>query len=179
MWRAARVVGPAYTVESDSGDNLALHHALALAPRKSVIVATLAGGRLAGHWGELMCIAAQAAGIQGLVIDATVRDLVETEARAFPVFHSGSCPTPATKHEAGRLGAPINIRGAYVETGDLVVADADGVVIVPASRADEVMREITDLERREVMLAEALAAGRTTIEAFGLPGAPQSVTPNS
>lgn len=170
VWRAARAAGPAFTVDGVAGDNLALHHALASAPTGSVIVASLAGDRSAGHWGELMCVAAQAAGISGLVIDGAVRDLVETQQREFPVFCDGSCPAPATKRELGRLGVPIAVRGASVEPGDFVIADADGVVVIPASHIEDVVREAVDLDRREAALVTALAAGRTTIEELGLPG---------
>lgn len=72
-----------------------------------------------------MCIAAQAAGVSGLVIDGAARDLVDTDQRGFPVFCHGSCPAPATKREFGRLSVPITVRGASVEPGDFVIADAE------------------------------------------------------
>src|ERR1700748_999243 len=89
MWPGARFAGPAFGVRCGVGDNLALHAAVARAPRGSVLAATVAGDVSRGYWGEVLATAAQAAGIAALVIDGTVRDLERLAALEFPVFARG------------------------------------------------------------------------------------------
>jgi 4-hydroxy-4-methyl-2-oxoglutarate aldolase len=149
-WTEAVAVGPAYTVSGKSGDNLALHRALANAPAGAVIVAALEGDEPAGHYGELMAIAARRAGIAGVVVDGTIRDLARIRA------HRGS------------LGDPILVRGATVKSGDLVVADIDGIAVVRAGDVDQVVKRVRELQAREEHLARLIGDGRTTIEALDL-----------
>lgn len=168
-WHGAAAVGPAFTASGVAGDNLVLHHALAEAPAGSVIVAALTGDTPAGHWGELMCVAAGAAGIAGVVVSGTVRDLARIEARRFPVFHRGVGPRPAAKKHAGALACPVTVAGATVSPGDLVVADADGIAVVPHASVDDVLADVAANQRREAEVAALLERGVTTLEALGLP----------
>jgi 4-hydroxy-4-methyl-2-oxoglutarate aldolase len=103
--------GPAFTVRGRSGDNLALHRALAAAHEGDVIVAQLTGDVERGHWGDLMSIAAQAVGLAGLVIDASIKDKASIGVRGFPVFHRGTQPSPAAKQFAGELQILVTIHG--------------------------------------------------------------------
>jgi 4-hydroxy-4-methyl-2-oxoglutarate aldolase len=167
-WPGASLAAPAFTVAGISGDNLVLHRALAEAPPGSALVAALDGDTPAGHWGELMCVAASAAGIAGLVVTGTVRDIVRIEARRFPVFHDGVGPRPAAKSHRGELGGPVEIGGVTVSTGDLIVADTDGIAVVPRTLVDGVLADVAALQRREVELAQLLEGGTTTLDALGL-----------
>jgi 4-hydroxy-4-methyl-2-oxoglutarate aldolase len=167
-WTEAVAVGPAYTVSGKSGDNLALHRALANAPAGAVIVAALEGDEPAGHYGELMAIAARRAGIAGVVVDGTIRDLARIRALRFPVFFAGTAPKPASKAHRGSLGDPILVRGATVKSGDLVVADIDGIAVVRAGDVDQVVKRVRELQAREEHLARLIGDGRTTIEALDL-----------
>jgi 4-hydroxy-4-methyl-2-oxoglutarate aldolase len=167
-WPGASLAAPAFTASGIAGDNLVLHRALAAAPPESALVAALEGEVAAGHWGELMCVAASAAGIRGLVVSGSVRDLGRIEARRFPVFHAGVGPRPATKSHPGELGGPIRISDTAISTGDLVVADADGVVVVPRTLIDAVLEDVALLQRRETELEQLLEAGTSTLEALGL-----------
>jgi 4-hydroxy-4-methyl-2-oxoglutarate aldolase len=167
-WPHASVVAPAFTLSSAAGDNLALHHAIVEAPFGSVLVVRLTGATAAGHWGELMSIAAAAAGIRGLVVTGTVRDIVKIEALGFPVFHSGVSPRPATKSDRGELGIPVEIGGVRVRTGDLIVADTDGIAVIPRARIDAVIADVIRLERREAEIVQLLQDGASTLEVLGL-----------
>jgi 4-hydroxy-4-methyl-2-oxoglutarate aldolase len=167
-WTEAVAVGPAYTVSGRSGDNLALHRALADAPSGAVLVAALDGDEPAGHYGELMAIAARRAGIAGVVVDGTIRDLARIRALRFPVFFAGTAPNPASKAHRGSLGDPIVLRGTTVNRGDLMVADVDGIAVVRAGDVDEVVTRVRELQAREEKLARLIGDGRTTIEALGL-----------
>jgi 4-hydroxy-4-methyl-2-oxoglutarate aldolase len=97
-----------------------------------------------------------------------VRDVVKIEALRFPVFHAGSSPRPTTKSHRGELGAPVDIDAVTVRTGDLVVADADGIAVIPSSAVNDVLADVVGLERRESELVQLLQRGVTTLEALGL-----------
>ena len=145
-----------------------LHRALAEAPRGSALVASLSGDTPVGHWGELMCIAAAAAGIRGVVVSGTVRDMVKIETLRFPVFHAGVAPRPASKAHPGEIGDTVRIGGVSVHTGDLIVADTDGIAVVPRELVDAVLADVARLESREAELVQLLQGGVTTLEALGL-----------
>jgi len=129
-----RVCGPAFTVEVRPGDNLMFHLALALARPGDVLVIDGKADVSCALCGELMVTQAQAAGLAGFVVDAAVRDTAELAAGAFPVFAAGRNPCGPTKNVPGRLAIPISAGDAPVQPGDLVIGDADGVVVIP--RAD-------------------------------------------
>lgn len=134
-----KVAGPAVTVEVRPGDNLAIHAALAVAKPGDVIVVDGKGDVSCALIGEIMATQAHATGIAGFVIDAAVRDSHELAHGEFPVFSAGLNPCGPTKSVAGRVNFPISVAGASVNPGDLVVGDADGVVVIPK---DDVARII-------------------------------------
>src|SRR5690349_18887881 len=88
VWPGASVAGPAYPLECSPGDNLSIHIAMEQVPRGSVLVVST-GGFVSGYWGEVLTVAAEAAGVVGLVIDGGVRDIAALVARRFPVFTRG------------------------------------------------------------------------------------------
>ncbi|GAB3469964.1 RraA family protein [Kineococcus endophyticus] len=166
-WPGARVAGPAYTVQGAGGDNLALHLALVAAPAGSVLVAEL-GGADNGHWGEVMAVAAQAHNLLGLVIDGGVRDRAEQAALGFPVFSRGGSVRGTRKDVPGHLAGPVRVGGLLIRTGDLVVADADGVVVLPAERVDAVLHTADERATKEQDIFTQLKAGATTLQVYGL-----------
>jgi 4-hydroxy-4-methyl-2-oxoglutarate aldolase len=112
--------------------------------------------------------AAAAAGISGgAVVSGTVRDVVRIETLRFPVFHAGVGPRPATKSHGGQLGSAVRIGGVTIDTVDLIVADADGIAVVPRALVDAVIADVDRLERREAELAQLLEGRATTLEALG------------
>ncbi|WP_051215297.1 4-carboxy-4-hydroxy-2-oxoadipate aldolase/oxaloacetate decarboxylase [Granulicoccus phenolivorans] len=169
-----KVAGPAYPVAGPGGDNLWLHHAIYAAAPGDVLVISVDGLTGHGHWGEVMAVAAQQRGIAGLIIDGGVRDAEQLATRGFPTFSGGICirGTKKDPRGAGSLGTPVAIGGISVHAGDLVVADADGVVIVPAERAAEVVAAGEAREAEEQEIFRRLAAGETTVDIYGLPGIP-------
>jgi 4-hydroxy-4-methyl-2-oxoglutarate aldolase len=169
-WAGARICGVASTVECPPGDNLMLHHAVAAARPGIVIVASLGSYLLKGAWGEILTVAAQAKGVSGLAVDGAVRDITAIADRGFPVFSRGLAIGACTKERFGSLGAPIQFGGITVRPGDIIVGDADGLVVIDQDRADEVLRLAMARREREADIMEALAGGKTTIELLGLPG---------
>ena len=133
-----RVAGPAFTVRCPPGDNLMLHAAIHRAAPGSVMVVesgdldwALAGGNV--------CAVAQRRGIAGFVLDGLIRDLAEVREARFPVFARGVIPIPGAKSAVAPLGQPVTCGGVRVEAGDVVVADEEGVVAVPAARRAEIL----------------------------------------
>lgn len=161
-WPGATIAAPAFPVRCTSGDNLAIHVAVAEAPPGSCLVVDVGELSDYGYWGEVLTTAAQARGLAGLVIDGGVRDIVAIETRGFPVFASTIALRGATKDQAGAVNVPIRCGGASVVRGDWVVGDADGVVLVPGESFDEVLDAASTRARREAAMFEELKSGKTT-----------------
>lgn len=143
LWAGMRrIAGPAYTVRCGTADNLMLHAAIYRAEPGSVIVVQ-AGDRDYALAGGNVCAVAQRRGIAGFVLDGVVRDLAEVRALDFPVFTRGLMPAPGGKTSVAPLNRPVTCGGVTVAAGDIVVADDEGIAVVPASRQDEVLREAT------------------------------------
>ncbi|MFE6494741.1 RraA family protein [Streptomyces sp. NPDC057748] len=141
LWPSVpRVAGPAFTVRCPPGDNLMLHAAIHRAEPGSVVVVesgdvdyALAGGNV--------CAVARRRGIAAFVADGVIRDLAEVREMRFPVFARGVIPIPGTKKAVGPLNGPVRCGGVDVEAGDIVVADEEGIVVVPRARREQVLRD--------------------------------------
>jgi regulator of RNase E activity RraA len=125
-----RVAGPAFTVRCPPGDNLMLHAAIYRADPGSVIVV---------ESGDVDY--ALARGIAAFVADGVIRDLTEVRAMGFPVFARGVIPIPGTKAAFEPLNEPVRCGGVEVDPGDVVVADEEGIVVVPHDLEAEVLRD--------------------------------------
>lgn len=167
-WRGAKVCGRAATVSCPPGDNLMLHVAVAHAQPGVVLVATVGGYTNAGAWGEILTAASQARGIAGLVIDGAARDMEAIEAVRFPVFSRGLAIGSCTKERAGQLDVPIHFGGLVVRPGDIVLGDADGLVIVDQDRLEEVYASALRRRAKEEEIMRGLREGRTTLDLLGL-----------
>ena len=167
VWQGASIAGPAYPLECAPGDNLSIHIAMERVPRGSVLVVST-GGFISGYWGEVLTVAAEAAGVVGLVIDGGVRDIAALVTRRFPVFTRGVSMRGTIKASSPSVGRRISFSGTPVEVGDLVVADDDGVLVIPAEHA---LRTISDGQARadkEAKMMNELREGRSTLELMGL-----------
>jgi 4-hydroxy-4-methyl-2-oxoglutarate aldolase len=168
LYQRAWAVGPAVTCSCAPADNLALHRALATAAPGSVLVCD-AGGRLdGGYLGELMATDAMNRDIKGLVISGSVRDTRQLEELGFPVFCLGTGIPSCQKSRARSVGEAITIDGVLVQPGDQIVADADGVVVVPQAAwaaADEGGRAV---QEREAQVAADLSAGKRLADILSL-----------
>jgi 4-hydroxy-4-methyl-2-oxoglutarate aldolase len=167
-WRGGRVSAPAYPVTCAAGDNLAIHVAVAEAPAGHVLVASVGAEPERGYWGEVLTTGAEARGIVGLIIDGGVRDVSALEAHGFPVFSSTIALRGATKEHPGRIGGQSLVGDVLVHEGDWIVADADGVAVVPRARLAEVLATGQAREAKEAKFFEELRAGKTTVDLLGL-----------
>ncbi|MFJ9900981.1 RraA family protein [Streptomyces sp. NPDC091280] len=166
-WPGARAAGPAFTVRGIGGDNLALHRAVAQAPAGSVLVVDLQNAAH-GHWGEILAVAAQQRGILGLVVDGGVRDTAEQAGIDFPVFARHVTVVGTGKDHPGTFGVPVRVGGVVVRPGDLVVGDADGVVVVPAETVAKTLDQSDERVAAEQRALTAIRSGVTTLEYYRL-----------
>lgn len=163
-----RISGAAFTVKSPPADNLWLHRAIYAAPPGSVLVASVGGFREAGHWGAVMGHAALARKLAGLVIDGGVRDSRELIAMGFPVFASNLCIRGTSKDVGGEgsFGEQILIGDITINSGDLVVGDADGVVVIPRRLVPQVLENARFREEKERTIFSRLARGERTLDIY-------------
>lgn len=138
LWEGMpRIAGPAFTVKCEPGDHLMLHAAIYRAKPGDVIVVeaddefAVAGGNV--------CAIAQSRGIKGFVVDGVIRDLAETRANKFPVFARGVIPKPGAKQCLSPLNQPIKCGGVLVNALDIIVADEEGIAVIPQLEAEHAL----------------------------------------
>lgn len=165
-WDGAEFVGRALPVAARLGDNLALHWGIAHAEPGDVLVVDAGGGQH-GYWGEVMAVAAQARGIAGLIIDGGVRDTKQLAELQFPAFASAVSIRGTEKRWPGTVGRHITMRGRVVARGDLVVADRDGVCIIPAAEVSKVIAAARERVAKEDTYMDRLRHGELTVDLYG------------
>lgn len=147
-----KLAGPALTVDVRPGDNLMIHAAMALAKPGDVLVIDGKGDQTAALMGTIMMNACRQLGIAGVVIDGAVRDSLEIDEMDFPVFSVGTNPNGPTKQVSGRIGHPVTVGGVTVHSGDFVIGDADGVVVVEREKIESLLplaaKKVADEESR-------------------------------
>jgi len=156
-----KLAGPAFTVEVRPGDNLMIHAAMALAQPGDILVIDGKGDRTAALMGTLMLSACKKLRLGGVVVDGAIRDKLELLELDFPVFSAGFNPAGPTKFVPGRINHPISCGGATVSPGDLVVGDADGVVVIERAKAPAMMALAVKKVADEAARIEAIARGDT------------------
>lgn len=171
-WVGAQLAAPAYPVRCTPGDNLAVHVGVTQAPTGSVLVVDVGDERELGYWGEVLTTAAEARGLAGLVIDGCVRDTAALAAHAFPVFSTGVALPGATKNRVGAVGVPTVVGGVEVSAGDWIVADSDGVTVVPGDALDTVLAAARARAEKETRFFAELRGGKTTVELLDLDPSP-------
>lgn len=168
--QGVRLAGPARTVRCRPGDNLALHLAIYKAEVGDVIVADYNGDTDSGPFGEIMALACQMRGIAGLIINGAVRDSAQIAAMGFPVFARGLNIRGTTKDDRGELDATLDIGGVTIRPGDMIVADADAVLVLPAASVSDTLLAGDRRVAKEDRMMARLRAGETTICILGLDG---------
>ena len=135
-----RIAGPAFTVRTARHDNLMLHAAIYRAERGDVVVVEAGDEEMAVAGGNV-CAVAQRRGVAGFVIDGVIRDVAESRANGFPLFARGVSPIPGAKDGPGEINAPVVCGGVTVHPGDVIVADEEGIVVVPRAQAAELLKK--------------------------------------
>ena len=164
----AKLLGTAYTVRPWPGDNLTLHYALKHAKLGRVLVVDGGGRTDVALWGELMSLCAKEQGLAGIVIDGAVRDRDVLEKMDFPVYASPITPRGPLKLAMGQVNLPVNCGGVVVQPGDLLVGDADGLVVVPAAQTEQVLIAALAVAARERQLRSQIRGGAVLYDLLGL-----------
>src|SRR5262247_2411494 len=168
IYASARVAGSAITVSCQPGDNLMIHAALEVCQAGDMLVVTTTSESTDGMFGELLAVSARARGVAGLVIDAGVRDVTDITTMDFPVWAKAISAHGTVKATAGSVNVPIVCAGTAVRPGDVIVADADGVVVVKRETAGEVARLAGERFAKEQKSRERLKAGELGVDFYGL-----------
>ena len=152
--------GPALTVITRPGDNLMVHKALEIARPGDVIVVNTCGNTTTAVFGELMGHSAREAGIAGLVVDGAVRDTVGLAELGFAAFSRSVSAGACDKDGPGEINVPISCGNTVVMPGDIVVGDADGVVVVPLAEAEQVLAFVRELQEHEKKRIAEIHSGK-------------------
>ena len=168
IYAKARAAGSAITVSSQPGDNLMIHAAMEVCRPGDIVVVTTTSESTDGMFGELLGVSCRAHGVAGLIIDAGVRDTAELSAMDFPVWAKAVSAQGTVKSTAGSVNVPVVCAGAAVKPGDVIVADSDGVVVVPRERAAEVARLGAERVANEDKTRERLRKGELGLDFYGL-----------
>lgn len=163
-----KIAGPALTVDVPAGDNLALHLAIAKAEPGAVLVVDCKGHMDVAVTGDIMALAARHRALAGMVIDGAVRDGEEITTLGVPVFARGLTIRGPSKNGPGSIGKAITLGDVAVRTGDIVVGDRDGVVVLAADGWQAALESARQREEREETVRRDLAAGKTTIDLMEL-----------
>jgi len=163
------VCGRAFTVHLAPGHNIWLHRAIYAAEPDDVLVVTTGGAFEHGYWGDIMTHAAVERRLGGLVIDGSVRDSSDLLRLGFPVFARGLCVRGTGKDpSSGGLAEPLVIGSATVRSGDVVVGDADGVVVIDHAQIGTVAERAMQREQTEKKVRARLRSGDSTLDIYGL-----------
>jgi 4-hydroxy-4-methyl-2-oxoglutarate aldolase len=168
IYPTAKAAGSAITVSCQAGDNLMLHAAMELCQPGDMLVVTTTSESTDGMFGELLAVSARAHGVVGLIIDAGVRDVADLTSMGFPVWSRAISAQGTVKATPGSVNVPVVCAGASVQAGDVVVADVDGVVVVPRAEAAEVARLGAERVAKEQKTRERLRGGELGLDFHGL-----------
>ena len=168
IYPTAKVAGTAVTVLSHPGDNIMIHAALDVVQPGDVLVVALVSDSTDGMFGDLIGVSCQTHGVLGLVIDAGVRDTTDLTAMKFPVWSRAIHSQGTVKATPGSVNIDVICAGALVRPGDIVVADNDGVVVVPRETAEETCRRSEERIAKEKTTRERLRNGELGLDFHGL-----------
>lgn len=165
---AAPLVGLAFTVRAMAGDNLALHHAVARAVPGSILMIDAGGYDRNAVWGGILHRMAQARGVAAVVVDGCIRDVAEIRSSPVACYGRGNVPAGPHKGWGGEINGTIQIGGAVVNPGDLVVGDEDGLTIIPYAERGAIYQRCRERIKAEADIIRRIEAGETTVEIMNL-----------
>jgi 4-hydroxy-4-methyl-2-oxoglutarate aldolase len=160
----SRAAGPARTVRCAQDDNLMVHAAVAEAEPGEVLVLTMPEHRPVALVGDLLATQMKARGVAAVLVDAAVRDVEELRELGLPIWARDVRVSGAEKAVAGAIGEPVQVGGATIRQGDVVVLDADGAVVVARERVADVLAAARERAAREVDKRAKLRAGKLSYD---------------